>query len=49
MVAERIIETNEGIQDTLEVEHYDVMARHLRDKGYIETDAVIKSGIYTGH
>ena len=49
MVAERIIETNEGIQDALEVEHFNEMARSLRDKGFIETDAVIASGINRGH
>jgi ubiquinone/menaquinone biosynthesis C-methylase UbiE len=49
MVAERIIETNEGIQDAVQVKHFDVMARHLRDKGYIETDEIIKSGIDFGH
>jgi ubiquinone/menaquinone biosynthesis C-methylase UbiE len=48
MVAERIIETNVGIQEALDVRQYDEMARHLRDKGLIETNAIIKSGIDHG-
>lgn len=48
MVSERIVETNEGIQDALEVKHYDEMCRYLRDKGYMETNAIIKSGIKSG-
>lgn len=33
MVKERIIETNEGIQDKLTVEIFDRFARIMRDKG----------------
>ncbi|HEQ71820.1 MAG TPA: class I SAM-dependent methyltransferase [Spirochaetia bacterium] len=48
MVQERIIETNEGIQDAVTVSDFDIFARRMRDKGYIETDAIIKSGIISG-
>lgn len=48
MPSERVVETNEGIQDEYEVQVYDQMQRHLRDRGWIETDAIIKSGITSG-
>ena len=48
MVKPRVIETGEGIQDELTVEAYDIMQRHLRDRGWIETDQIIKSGIDKG-
>jgi ubiquinone/menaquinone biosynthesis C-methylase UbiE len=48
MPSKRVIETNEGIQDEHEVHIYDQMQRHLRDRGWIETDAIIRSGITSG-
>ena len=44
----RVPETNEGIRGGFTVEIYDRMQRRLRDKGWIETDDVIKSGITRG-
>jgi ubiquinone/menaquinone biosynthesis C-methylase UbiE len=46
---ERIKETDQGIQGELDVEHFDRMQRHLRDKGLIATDEIIESGIAAGH
>lgn len=46
---ERIPETSEGIQGEFDVAAYDLMQRRLRDKGWIETGDVIKSGIDSGH
>lgn len=48
MTKPRKIETDHGIQGDFNVETYDVMQRRLRDKGWIETDAVIRSGITRG-
>jgi len=48
MQKERIIETVEGIQGEFDVAMYDQMQRHLRNKGYMETDDIIKSGITSG-
>ena len=48
MAHERIPETDHGIQGTITVAAYDEMQRHLRDKGWIETQAIIKSGIQSG-
>ncbi|PIV57158.1 class I SAM-dependent methyltransferase [Candidatus Desantisbacteria bacterium CG_4_10_14_0_8_um_filter_48_22] len=48
MVKPRIIETESGIQGEFNTETYDKMMRHLRDKGWIETDLIIKSGINKG-
>lgn len=44
----RIIETDEGIQGGVEVQVYNSMQRRFRDKGWMETDAIIKSGIQEG-
>lgn len=49
MVKPRVIETDEGIQGEFEVETYNQMQRRFRDKGWMETDAIIKSGINSGH
>ena len=46
---ERVIETNEGIQDALSVEAYDKMMRKLCNKGWIETRGILKCGITNGH
>lgn len=48
MVKERIIETNEGIQGLATVIEFDEMQRGFRDKGILETKAIIKSGIDGG-
>ena len=44
----RIIETGEGIQGDFNVTIYDKMQRHLRDKGWIETNRIIAFGINSG-
>lgn len=49
MLKERVPETNEGIQDGLTVEHFDVFQRSMRDRGIMETKDIIKSGIDSGH
>ena len=48
MTKPRIIETDQGIQGDFNVNIYDQMQRKLRDKGWIETDDIIKSGITRG-
>ncbi|MCI0494313.1 class I SAM-dependent methyltransferase [candidate division KSB1 bacterium] len=44
----RTVETDQGIQGEFNVQVYDQMQRRLRDKGYIETKDIIKSGITSG-
>jgi ubiquinone/menaquinone biosynthesis C-methylase UbiE len=44
----RVLETDHGIQGQLTVEIYDQMQRRFRDKGWIETQNIIKSGITYG-
>lgn len=48
MVKPRIVETDEGIQGEFNVETFNKMQRRFRDKGWMETDAIIKSGIDSG-
>ena len=48
MVKPRVVETTEGIQGEFTVEVYDKMMRNLRDKGWIETDLILKTGINHG-
>jgi ubiquinone/menaquinone biosynthesis C-methylase UbiE len=48
LVRPRIIETIEGIQGEFTVAVYDKMMRHLRDKGWIETNLILKTGINHG-
>jgi ubiquinone/menaquinone biosynthesis C-methylase UbiE len=48
LVKPRIVETNEGIQGEFTVEVYDKMMRNLRDRGWIETDLILKTGITRG-
>lgn len=48
MAKQRIIETNEGIQDKLTVEIFDRFARGMRDKGWNNVDSFIKAGITKG-
>ena len=48
MVRPRIVETDEGIQDEFDVRTYNSMMRGLRDKGWMETDHIITSGVTYG-
>ena len=48
MTRSRITETDQGIQGEFTVNVYDQMQRRLRDKGWIETKDIIKSGITKG-
>lgn len=48
MVKPRIIETDEGIQGEFDVQTYNSMMRSLRDRGWMETDHIIRSGITHG-
>jgi len=48
MVKPRVVETTQGIQGEFNVTTYDQMQRHLRDKGWIETNDLIKHGITRG-
>jgi ubiquinone/menaquinone biosynthesis C-methylase UbiE len=48
MTRSRVPETNQGIQGEFTVEIYDQMQRRLRDKGWIETRDITKSGITHG-
>jgi len=49
MTRPRVLETAEGIQGEFDVGNYDIMMRRLRDKGWIETESIIKRGISYGH
>jgi ubiquinone/menaquinone biosynthesis C-methylase UbiE len=49
MTKPRIPETDHGIQGTYTVSMYDQMQRHLRDRGWIETPELLKSGVIQGH
>lgn len=49
MTKTRVPETDSGIQGEFTVAIYDQMQRLLRDRGWIETDDVIASGIIAGH
>lgn len=48
MIKSRVIETNEGIQDEITVETYDLFARSMRDKGWNGVGGMIASGISGG-
>ena len=48
MTKPRVTETDQGIQGDFNVNIYDQMQRRLRDKGWIETNDIIKSGITQG-
>ena len=48
MVKKRVTETEDGIEGEFDVKAYDTMSRKLRDRGVIETDRVIRSGIDAG-
>jgi ubiquinone/menaquinone biosynthesis C-methylase UbiE len=47
-VKPRVVETNEIVQGEFTVEVYDLMMRNSRDKGWIETEFVLKMGINHG-
>jgi len=49
MTKPRVKETDQGIQGVQIVETYDRFQRGMRDRGWIETDAIIASGIQAGH
>ena len=49
MKKQRIIETNEGIQDKITVEIFDNFARIMRDKGWNSVNSFIKAGITKGN
>jgi ubiquinone/menaquinone biosynthesis C-methylase UbiE len=49
MTKPRIPETDHGIQGEFTVAIYDEMQRKLRDKGWIETKALLDHGILQGH
>lgn len=48
MTKMREIETNEGIQDELTVETFNLFAREMRDKGWNGVEGMIASGISSG-
>ena len=48
MVRARVIETDQGIQGEFTVDIYDQMQRRFRDKGWLETKALLRSGITAG-
>jgi ubiquinone/menaquinone biosynthesis C-methylase UbiE len=48
MVKPRIVETGEGIQDDFDVTIYDRMMRRMRDKGWLQTRAILKAGLTHG-
>jgi ubiquinone/menaquinone biosynthesis C-methylase UbiE len=49
MTKPRVPETDSGIQGEFIVDQYDRMQRKLRDRGWIETEEVLQSGITNGH
>ncbi|MGD0707243.1 MAG: class I SAM-dependent methyltransferase [Anaerolineaceae bacterium] len=49
MTKPRVKETDQGIQGVLTVEIYDRFQRGMRDRGWIETHALIEGGIQQGH
>lgn len=49
MTQTRIPETDHGIQGEFNVSTYDEMQRKLRDRGWIETNDLLKHGLTHGH
>jgi len=49
MARPRIPETDSGITGEFTCEMYNEMQRRFRDRGWIETDDIIKTGITSGH
>lgn len=48
MTKARIIETESGITGEFNTQMYDTMMRNMRDKGWIETNLILKEGISSG-
>ena len=48
MVKPRISETDQGITGEFNTQMYDIMMRNMRDKGWIETNLILKEGISSG-
>lgn len=48
MTKARIPETDSGITGEVETQMYDIMLRSMRDKGWIETNLILKAGILSG-
>ena len=48
MVKPRIAETDSGITGEFNTQMYDTMMRNMRDKGWIETNLILKEGISSG-
>jgi len=48
MIKPRMVETGKGIQGELDVRHYDRMMRRMRDKGWLQTREILKTGIDRG-
>jgi len=48
MTKARVIETDSGIQGEMTVAQYDEMERVMRDRGWMETNALLESGITSG-
>lgn len=48
MTKPRIAETDHGITGELDAQMYDSMMRNMRDKGWIETNLILKEGITSG-
>ena len=44
----RILETDQGITGDFNTKMYDIMMRNMRDKGWVETNLIIKEGITDG-
>jgi ubiquinone/menaquinone biosynthesis C-methylase UbiE len=49
MTKPRVKETDQGITGAAMVEIFDQFQRSMRDKGWIETEAIMRSGICMGH
>lgn len=49
MTRQRLPETDHGIQGEFNVTTYDEMQRTLRDRGWIETNALLSHGLIHGH
>jgi ubiquinone/menaquinone biosynthesis C-methylase UbiE len=48
MVRSRVVETSEGIQGEFNTQTYDRMMRRMRDKGWLETNLILRAGITKG-
>jgi ubiquinone/menaquinone biosynthesis C-methylase UbiE len=49
MVRNRVVETTDGIQDTIDVEAYDRWMRRMRRRGWVETPEILRAGIDSGN